>query len=205
MARRRLAPRITGIRSYNRLFVVVAEGCVTEPKYFNILKRRYSTALDIKCLKKGDRSAPTHVLKRIKQYLNNISLREGDQAWLVIDRDNWKDEQLRPLIAWQNEADNRGVAVSNPKFEYWLLLHFEDGYGINSARGCDDRLKRHLPDYDKQIVDTNFSLEMMGQAVERARQRDTPPCKDWPRTTGTTVYRLVQEILKMEREHQRQP
>ncbi|MCF6178109.1 MAG: hypothetical protein L3J63_01800 [Geopsychrobacter sp.] len=33
------------------------------------------------------------------------------------------------------------------------------------------------------------------EAVERASRRDTPPCADWPRTTGTTVYRLVQSLM----------
>jgi hypothetical protein len=42
-------------------------------------------------------------------------------------------------------------ALSNPKFEYWLLLHFNDGTGIASSRDCSDRLKRHLPGYDKGI------------------------------------------------------
>jgi hypothetical protein len=33
-------------------------------------------------------------------------------------------------------------------------------------------------------------------AVKRARQRDNPPCVDWPHTTGTTVYKLVESIQK---------
>jgi hypothetical protein len=36
-------------------------------------------------------------------------------------------------------------------------------------------------------------------AVRRARRRDNPPCDDWPRSTGTTVYKLVENILKSHR------
>ena len=50
-----------------------------------------------------------------------------DEAWIVIDRDEWTEEQLARLHQWSNERTNHGFALSNPNFEYWLILHFEDG------------------------------------------------------------------------------
>ena len=38
-------------------------------------------------------------------------------------------------------------------------------------------------------------LKAIKHAIERARRRDNPPCPDWPTTTGTTVYRLVEAML----------
>ena len=86
--------------------------------------------------------------------------------------------------------------LSNPKFEYWLLLHFEEGTGITSSRDCSDRLKRHLPAYDKGIDARTITPERIDEAIRRARRQDNPPCRDWPRALGgTTVYRLVENIL----------
>ncbi len=44
-------------------------------------------------------------------------------------KDEWTDDQLSQLNEWAQGADNYGFALSNPKFEFWLLLHFEDGSG----------------------------------------------------------------------------
>nr|VFJ70099.1 MAG: RloB-like protein [Candidatus Kentron sp. FW] len=85
--------------------------------------------------------------------------------------------------------------MSNPQFEYWLLLHFEDGTGITNSRQCIDRLKRYLPGYDKGIDARKITREGIDGAIERARRRDNPPRADWPRDVGTTtVYRLVENL-----------
>jgi len=95
------------------------------------------------------------------------------------------------------QQENYGFALSNPKFEYWLLLHFEDGTGVNSSRDCTDRLKRWMPDYDKAIDTRKISQAQIDDAIRRARQRDHPPCEDWPKNLGqTTVYRLIENILE---------
>jgi hypothetical protein len=115
---------------------------------------------------------------------------------LVVDQDRWTDDQLTKLHQWSLQATNHGFALSNPKFEYWLLLHFEDGSGIASSTDCTDRLKRYLPDYDKGIDTRKIALAQIEQAIRPAQQRDHPRCTDWPRTMGaTTVYRLVERIL----------
>ena len=113
----------------------------------------------------------------------------------MVDKDNWSDEQLTRLHNWSQEQENYGFVVSNPKFEYWIVLHFEDGAGITTSRECSDRLSKYLPNYDKGIDHSKVTQGMIIEAIRRARQRDTPCCADWPRGTGTTMYRLVEKIL----------
>jgi len=181
--------RPLGQRRYKKLFVLATEGVKTEPQYFNFFNND-KTVIHVKCLKGNSDSAPIHVLKRMQKYLKEFSLKKSDEAWLVVDKDRWTDEQLTQLHTWSQEQENRGFALTNPKFEYWLLLHFEDGNGISNSRQCSDRLKQHLPGYDKNI-DFNKIKDGIQDAVTRARQKDNPPCADWPRSTGTTVYKLV--------------
>ena len=178
------------------MFVIAVEGAKTEPQYFAIFNNQQSV-IRVNCLKGKHDSAPPQVLKRMKDHLKKAALKKSDEAWLVVDKDQWTDEQLPQLFEWSQEADNFGFALSNPKFEYWLLLHFEDGAGITSSQDCSDRLKRQLPDYDKGIDPRKFPQETIDEAIRRARQRDNPPCFDWPRAIGsTTVYRLVENILR---------
>ena len=196
MARnRRRFRRATGRRRYRKLFVIATEGIKTEPSYFAIFNDR--SVVYVRWLRGNHGSSPAQVLQRMEQHLQTHQIAETDEAWLVVDKDQWSDEQLAELHRWSQGADNRGLALSNPRFEYWLLLHFEDGAGISSSQECSRRLRRHLPDYDKSVDHRKFSRDMIVKAVERAKARDSPPCRDWPREPWrTTVYRLVSNILQ---------
>jgi len=194
--RRRKLKRPMGERRYKKLFFIAAEGVKTEPIYFGIFTDETSI-VHVSYLKGKHDSSPPQVLKRMTDHLKNKELKSYDEAWLVVDKDQWTDEQLTQLYQWSLQQENYGFALSNPKFEYWLLLHFEDGVGIKSSHDCTDRLKRWIQDYDKGINMRKISQEQINDAISRAKKRDHPPCKDWPRTLGqTTIYRLIENILK---------
>lgn len=194
--KRRKFQRIIGELRYRKLFVIAVEGEKTEPQYFNIFKSQRSM-IHVKFLSSKHKSSAPQVLKKMREYLKQEGLRDEDQAWLVVDKDQNSDEKLLELLRWSNEKENYGFALSNPKFEYWLLLHFEDGSGVSSSRDCSARLKRFLPGYDKSIDVRKITFKKIEEATQRARMRDIPPCPDWPKSVGTTVYRLVEAILEI--------
>ena len=193
--KRRRFVRPLGKRRYRKMFVLATEGSKTESQYFSIFNDQ-NLVVHIKFLKEKGGSAPPQVLARMRNYLDSEDLESSDEAWLVVDKDQWTDDQLSQLHEWAQEADNYGFALSNPKFEFWLLLHFEDGRGVSNPRTCSQRLERHIPGYDKDINVRKISEDTIKKAIERAKKRDTPACRNWPRNTGTTVYRLVENILK---------
>ena len=177
------------------MFVISVEGTKTEPQYFATFNGPQSI-VRVKCLKrKPTDSSPIHVLKQMKVYLKEESLRKTDEAWLVVDRDNWTEEQLQELIEWEKKSIQYGLALSNPNFEYWLLLHFEDGQGIANTRECSSRLKKYVCNYEKNIDIAKFTLERKNQATARAKQRDIHLSNDLSQKWTTTVYRLVEKIL----------
>ena len=190
---RRRFSRPYGRRRYRKLYIIATEGMKTEPQYFSFFENHNST-IHVKCLKQRSRNSPPQVLARMKKYLRKEALRSSDEAWLVVDKDQWNDSQLAQLHEWSLEQENYGFALSNPKFEYWILLHFEDGAGIANSQQCSDRLKQYLPEYDKGVDAHKITEKRIADAVYRAKTRDNPPCADWPRTTGTTVYRLIESI-----------
>ena len=195
--KRRLLRRPFGERRYRKLFLISAEGIKTEPQYFAIFNSLQSI-LKVNCLKGNHESSPLQVLEKMRAHIKEEGLKDSDEAWIVMDKDQWTDEQLVQLYIWSQKKDNYGFALSNPHFEYWLLLHFEDGKGISTSRDCLNRLRQHLSDYDKNIDAHKFTQERIGDAIRRAKERDNPPCEDWPRCPGrTTVYRLVERILEL--------
>lgn len=197
MIRKSTFARSSPERSYRRRLVIGAEGRVTESRYFLMVEGLYPSSdcvLEFARTPSNNCSNPHEVLRSLEHWMSeNGPWKKNDESWLVVDKDNWKDAQLNELRTWTSRTDGghykRGLALSDPKFEYWLLLHFEDTSAANSE-DCTRKLKKHLPRYNKQIDDHDFSQKRVQQAISRARQRDG-------RGSGasTTVYKLVESIL----------
>ena len=195
MPQRRKFRRPLGERRYKKLFLIATEGVKTELIYFSRFIDETSI-VRVHCLKGSHGSSPPQVLCRMNQALKREQIKPSDEAWLVVDKDQWTDLQLEQLHQWSTQRPNHGFALSNPKFEYWLLLHFEDVIGVTSSRECSERIRRWIAGYDKAVDTRKISNTQIQLAIARAKQRDQPPCTDWPRQAGqTTVYRLVQNIL----------
>ncbi len=192
--------RPIGTRRIKVLFLISVEGAVTEQQYFNMFSGD-NPIIRIACISNKYRNSPKDVLSEIKKKLTKTDLRKEDEAWLVVDKDQWTDEQLNSLYKWSEEKPNYYFALSNPNFEYWLLLHFEDPSGHKPAKVCKERLNKHLGNYDKKISCGQFPEESIRLAVKRAEQQDVPQCKDWPKDTGTTVYRLINHIYEARAKH----
>lgn len=187
--------RFRGSRRYKRRVIIATEGTVSEPRYFDLLQGE-TTTVQIACVKKNHQSSPAQVLACMKQHLSRKPLDRDDEAWLVVDKDQWSDEQLHELYRWTTQKESYHFALSNPKFEYWLLLHFDDGHNIAHAAAVDARLRQYLPNYDKHIDSRHFTSDRISVAVERAKSKDRPSTSDWPRALGTTVYRIIEAIRR---------
>lgn len=186
--------RPAGQRRYKRMFVIVSEGTVTEQEYFQLLSEE--SIIHIKCLRNRSNLTPKEALLRVREHISKEGLRKNDEAWVVVDKDSWAEEQLGELHGWAQGRSNYGFALSNPKFEFWLLLHFEDAKGVVTSEQCSKQLTKYLPDYNKHVDARKFTNERIKAATDRAKKRDIPPCADWPRKTGTTVYKLIEKILE---------
>jgi len=191
--KRRSFKRRAPYLSYRKLFLIATEGARTEPIYFDMFNGPQAT-IHVRLLpaKKHDTSPP-QVLKRAEDFAREIGIRKDDEVWIVIDRDQWTEQQLYGVcLGCRTSAF--ALAVSNPKFEYWLLLHFENGSGISSSTDCTQRLMRYLPHFSKTHLEVEKLKPGIPDAIRRGEEKDRPPCEDWPRTNGSTVYRLVRRL-----------
>ena len=71
-------------------------------------------------------SSPEHVLKQLNNYKNQYELEADDELWLVVDKDRWTDAMLSRVATECTQEVSMHMALSNPCFELWLLLHLED-------------------------------------------------------------------------------
>ena len=115
----------------SRLIVIAAEGERTEKIYFEALRAfARNSRVHIKILERDEKhkhnSAPEYVLGQLREYKNDNALDPDDELWLVIDRDDWKQAALRVVAQTCAQDEAMHLALSNPCFELWLMLHLKD-------------------------------------------------------------------------------
>ena len=139
MAHGKIEKRGQRRRKIKPVILIVTEGSQTEPKYFEHYRNR-QTNIDIRVVGSRTSGGETDYLSLIRkaveyQNKNQISVSEGDSVWVVADGDvNYNNPD--PITAKDSllskarkMADAKGIqiALSNPCFEFWYLLHFQIG------------------------------------------------------------------------------
>lgn len=195
--------RTQGTRPYRSLFAIVVEG-QTELRYFTMpLFQDRNVKVEIRPGKQQDPPALTRAADDLLASLKRSgALRAGDQAWIVLDKDDWTANQLMEVFSWANARPDRGVGLTIPQFEYWLLLHFDDGKGASTQTEVLNALRRHIPHYQKAAPLT-FTASEVTQAVLRASARVPRPVANLAElnenlgegTAATTVHFLAERLL----------
>ena len=192
MTKRRSFSRPKPVRRYRKLYLIATEGRKTEMLYFAMFNSQEAT-IHIQILPSKYKTSPPQVLNRAKKYVKQEQLKKNDEIWIVIDRDSWEREQLEEVFEGCQKF-KYNLAVSNPLFEYWLLLHFENGKGIKSSKECSLRLQKFLPHFEKGRLEITKIIPRIQNAIQHAEAKDKPPCQKWPDSNGSTVYRLVKKL-----------
>ncbi|MDD4266548.1 MAG: RloB family protein [Aminobacterium colombiense] len=178
---------------YKPKFIVACEGAKTEPQYFECLKAYAPNAIVHVVKRKTGRSYSLQVLADLKKELEKASLSKKDEAWIVIDVDQNETQELSHIV---NDAHDFQIrcGISNPKFEYWLLLHFVDPPKNMTSTQCTDAMRVKIPDYDKNVPQSQITRERIEDAIKRAKSRFDSNQK-YPTSNGSSVYILVEKII----------
>jgi hypothetical protein len=181
-------------RDPKKFFIIATEGECTEEIYFTALKPPRNAAIQLRVLptKKG-KSAPKEVLARLRSYDRDAGSGSRDELWLVVDRDTWTKTDLDEVAAAIAVLPKYHLALSNPCFELWLVLHRRDASGQNSGQ-LRAILKAELGAYEKSNYDVEALKPAVDDAIQRAERLDTLPKNPWPQAQGTHVYRLVKRL-----------
>lgn len=197
-------------------FLVVTEGTVTEPVYFNLLIAELELNTVTVKLIPGAHSDPRHVIKtavkeakalqnRAKnpEKLGNNELPKYDQVWAVIDTDVAIEEGFWNEVIDLARGNKVNLADSSPCFELWLLLHFK--YSTASIQDGDTAkslVKREFgKPYSTNRAEAETALPEMvpkwPEAVvraERMRQHHEVAATTLPANPSTNVAILIRAL-----------
>jgi hypothetical protein len=193
------------IRDPYKKIVIAMEGNRTEPFYFREAKKKFrSSTVKVELLTRDEsdtRSAPVHVIEQLNSYRKNNRLLDTDELWLVIDRDRWPEEQLHD-VSTRCSTSRYHLSVSNPCFEIWLVLHYEDLTDIGDtdketlSSSRNTRSKWSEINSRERIGSYSQIIEKIDTAITYARNLDRDQTTRWPNSIGSRVYRLAVSIIE---------
>jgi hypothetical protein len=180
------------------LVVIASEDRYAVRQYFDFFE---STRIQFRVLETQDgKSAPEHVLTRIDEYIEEFEIGEGDTFWVVCDCDHWVGtNHIKNLTHVLQQCRQKGiqVALSNPCFDLWLLLHFAE-FPLEHMLTCDEVAKRlgtAAGGYDKtKVYNLRIDDEKVSAAVKRAAAKQ-PSLEEIPSRLQTAVHLIIQSLV----------
>lgn len=130
-----------------------------------------------------------------------------DKMCLIVDRDkkSFKEEQYN-YVKKECKRKNFKLYVTNPCFEFWLLLHFNEVHSIDKekllennritakskVRYVEAELKKYFP-YNKNKYNAELLIKKIDLAIENEKRfcEDIEELKD---ELGSNVGLLIQEL-----------
>jgi len=195
--------RKEGIRKPERKVVIVCEGEKTEINYFNGFKTRGSGVEIIPI--HGKCTDPKSIVSYAEERMYckwSIDLEEGDGVWCAFDVDENKNQTIKDTCEHAKAKDIK-IALSNPSFELWFLLHYKDIFSPITRQDAIRELKTFISDYEKNKKINYFLLEKLSDAIIRAKQLNKKHQKEnkelfsTESNPSTQVFELIEFIQKL--------
>ncbi len=178
---------------------------MTEPQYLEAFRLAHGTnTVRVRVVSPGgDPRALVEAAIRLRDEAARRARRERDlnlaydEVWCVLDVDEHAWLEAARLLARENAIE---LAVSNPAFELWLLLHFAGQTAHVERKRASELLRKHVPRYDKHIRFEDLASGY-ADAVERAAALDRRHAKAGAEgaNPSTGVYRLTERIREFGR------
>jgi hypothetical protein len=193
----------------DRVFVVATEDTYAPQQYFEHLPLARVKVIVLPTPRDPGLSSPGRVVERLKTAFDNVrqrrQIQSGDEFWVFLDTDHHiRDTHLPGTLDALRTAAQAGfeIAVSNPCFELWLLLHHADvafGAVFANCSVVEQRLRDVFAEYNKTSIKVGqFPLARVPDAIRRARALEASPDQPsgpWPEQAGMRVYRLLERVM----------
>jgi hypothetical protein len=207
-----------GFLEAEKMFVLSYEGKISEKKYFEDFRNSElfndSGLIEIISLKRPTNrgSDPISVKKLLLEAKKEYRFKDTDEFWLIIDRDDWEEihnHNFDKLVEDCKNENNFFLAMSNPCFEIWLILHLKDinefdeeekikimsNEKISNSKNYIDKVLSEIQGrgYNKRPNPRIFS-PLTKTAIDRAKGLDNEN-QDYPKQLGTHIYKLIEKLI----------
>jgi hypothetical protein len=203
---RPMSPRGNVPQSDGKIFLIVVEGEQTERSYFYGLREKLEfKAADVLVFHSGA-TDPQNIVdaaiklrdERFEASKKSLILAPYDEVWVVFDRESQLHVRGSQLPNALSSATTSGilVALSNPCFEFWLLIH----YTFTTKQFSDaTRVVKALRKHDRGYAKNSLPLDELFSRTPTAVKNAIKCLKHHVTSKGdgnpsTHVHRLVSSL-----------
>lgn len=172
MAKRR---RLNSRRTIKKTYLIVTNGEVTEPQYFQSYKFP-----NLKIVHYG--GSPLETMRKAVKIAGEQRKAQAKYAgvWMVVDKDNYKETEFRQAQKLGKQK-NIDLIVSVPCFEIWLLWHLQEcgsylttpqaqerfEQALSAILPADQVRKRKKTEKSRKYLPNDFPYKQWEKAKER--------------------------------------
>jgi hypothetical protein len=196
-------------KTVGKKILIACEGKQTEPKYFNAIRQDLRLTTVQVLILPHDGTDPLSVVNTVlearkEKKREKTWFDDQDSAWAVFDGDehiaNNRPNWCQAIQLAKSQKIN--LAITNPSIEFWYLIHFQDHSVIIARDKAKDRLKQHIPNYDKAQCYYQQELKVRTQdAIARANKLDDlakqNKLPEYANPCCSGISQLVEMMLKM--------
>jgi hypothetical protein len=187
--------------------LIACEGLATEPRYFEAIRKHFRLSTVNVFLIRHAGSDPHSVVvaaidKKEEQEDEGIWIEGSSMAWAVFDGDEHIQNNLQNWNnALQKASKNKiNLAISNPCFEFWYLIHFQDHSAYITRTDAMRLLKKYVSGYEKAKVLYPEPLASRTQdAIQRAKKLQNKSLEEYSNPCCYGVAELVEILLKLQK------
>ena len=184
----------SSIRRTRQTVIFLVEGKNTEPAYFDWLRKQelVNEKFNLKLQPAEGATSAKGLLSRAKRIR-----KENPDAYLcvILDKDANSEEIRNSLQAWAKKFPEKcKVAITFPKFELFLLMHYCDVSGLNTAGAIDRQMEIYQPGYSRKKIPNmeRLSADNVLAALKRAKLAKN----QLPERDASQIADLVQWLIK---------
>ncbi len=188
-------------REPKQRILVVCEGEKTEPCYLKDFQHHERNPL-VHIEVADAHGVPLTVVEKAIELRRNAEAEakaqhdvnlQFDSVWGIFDVDDHPRVQEAKQMA---KAAGIELAISNPCFELWALLHFQDQHAHVERDKVASVLKAHIPGYGK-VLDFELMKDRYQEALRRARELDAEAIRySEPGRNPTTGMPRLTEMIR---------
>lgn len=190
-----LGQRGYGHRSPKKSMIIVVEGA-SEKKYFSRFRTPDSLITIKKMIEPEDRTA-IGMIKRCMEIKKSVL--HTDELIAVFDADQNSLKNIEDAVEPCLKHDIR-MYISNPSFEFWLLLHFEDNRSTYIQKELEKELEKQTKvKYEKsEGINKFINDEDVKDAITRSKKLlpDGDPVMCKKTLPSTCLHILVEKLIK---------
>lgn len=202
-----------------KVIIISCEGSNTEPEYFEAIKEKLFDYIDVLLEveivpKEPGASEPKDIVCNLDEFIKEKYdyKSEHDEMWVIWDREKVeaRKKDILEMIPTCKEK-NYNIAMSNPLFEFWLLLHVADindyknddlyaNEKVNNCRRFIDKELSNLLENGYNKKKNKFNKDIVSRSnIMRAVEQEKLFENEFEKiidNLGSNISELINKILK---------